>query len=160
MPSVLRDLSLKARLTAGFAAIHFLFITISVLGVWQVGRIDVALTTVNEIIDRIADMSTQTDSVAAAVSVQTTSTNEIDGSARRAADGTRTVTNGIASIEEAARSSADSCNQLKWAADGLRAQIDGINGAVEGFLREVRAEGGTARQHGADRAESAVRRAA
>ena len=118
------------------------------------------IASMTEIIARIADMSAQTENVAAAVSVQTTSTNDINGSARRAADGTRTVTGGIASIEEAARSSATSCDQLKWAADGLRAQIDGINGAVEGFLREVRSETGAAGRPGTARDASPARRAA
>ncbi len=113
-------------------------ITAKILAV-QNGTAD-AVTAIGIITQVITDLTTISTSVASAVEQQTAATSEIVRSIDCAAEGTRDVSDNIASVEEAAKSTGRTATEISAAASGLSRQSDLLNSQVGEFLGQVRAD--------------------
>ena len=94
---------------------------------------------IEEIARTIQEMSQIASNVAAAVEEQNAATGEISRSVQEAASGTQDVSRNISGVGDAAGATGDTAGHVLTSARGLSVESDRLRGAVEDFLRRVRA---------------------
>ncbi|MGE5504911.1 MAG: methyl-accepting chemotaxis protein [Actinomycetota bacterium] len=95
-----------------------------------------AIRSVGITIGRIDEIST---TIASAVEEQSAATAEIARNVEEAARGTQEVSSNITNVTQAASEAGNAASGVLGAAQLLNADADRLNGAVGGFLRQVRA---------------------
>ena len=91
------------------------------------------------IVGEVETIDETTGAIAASMEEQTATTGEISRSAQEAAQGTDAVSGNLGSVKEAAQHTAQASGSVSHAANDLARQAEGLKGAVQSFLAEVRA---------------------
>lgn len=95
------------------------------------------IKSVSDIIEKVSSVDEKTNSVAAAVEEQNTTTVEISRNVQEAANGTNQVSSNISEVLTAANDSSEATQTLKTAADDLAKQASDIKASVQDFLETV-----------------------
>ncbi len=103
------------------------------------GETGTAVSAIEGIARRIAELSDIAQSVAAAVEQQNAATREIARNVQQAAQGAGNVTDNIQGVARAAEQTGRAAEEVLTAAGQLFAQTDGMKQLVESFLGRVRA---------------------
>ena len=98
-----------------------------------------AIEATRSIIDQIGEIDTTSAALSAAVEEQSSATAEISSSAQQAAEGARTVTSDITSVQKAVSESAKVAGDVDNAATALENRSRSLSDQVAGFLSTVRA---------------------
>ncbi len=98
-----------------------------------------AVSAIEEITQVISEINEISGAVSAAVEEQGAATQEIARNVQEAAAGTREVSSNISGVTQAASETGTSAQQVLEAASELSRQSEGLSGAVDHFLRQVRA---------------------
>jgi len=101
----------------------------------KTGQVGTSIDAIHSTIDEISKYS---GSVAESIDQMREATNEISRTCQRAASGSRSVAESIQTVNREATEASANAKQLLESADLLAADSDSLQGAVSGFLAEIR----------------------
>jgi methyl-accepting chemotaxis protein len=100
---------------------------------------DGSVRAIESISSIIAEMSSISAAIAAAVELQGAATGEIARNVQQAAAGTTEVSSNVTGLKEVARKVGSSSREVMTAADEVANSLGSLNREVEGFLSNLRA---------------------
>ncbi|MBN2752017.1 MAG: cache domain-containing protein [Rhodospirillaceae bacterium] len=110
----------------------------------QIGNIQTetkaVVTAISAVSQRIVGIDNVTASIAAAIEEQTAATQEISRSVQEAAHGTKTVSESVGSVVDAATQANTASDKLSAECKSLLQQTTGLKVAVDGILSAIRNE--------------------